>query len=378
MGVRAPGPPGRPPTDVVLAAEALRRGYGGPPVVDVDRLEVRSGEVLAILGPNGAGKSTLLRILMLLDAPDDGRIVFRGKPTGTRDEAARRDMAGLFQDPHLFAGTVAENVAFGLKARGVGGAERRRRVDEALGWLRIRHLAGARVHTLSGGEAQRVALARALVLQPAVLFLDEPTASLDVTIRRRFRDDLDRLVRTRAGAAVLVTHDPTDAFALADRIAVMEGGRTVQVATPSELVLEAATPFVATFTGAELLVDGIVVERDESVVRVRTPGGAVLAATTPSGPEELAVGMRAHVAYRPEDVVLAPADQEIATSARNRFRLTVSAAAPSAGLVRVRLSGALELTALLTRRSAEELAVEPGHQVAAYLKTTALRAFPAG
>lgn len=361
----------------VLEVEGVRRDYGGRAVVSVDRLELTPGEVLAILGPNGAGKSTLLRMLMLLETPDAGTIRFGGRAVHRGDQEFRRRTAGLFQRPYLFAGTVAHNVGFGLAARGVRGPERDARVLEALGWLGIIHLGRARVDALSGGEAQRVALARALVLRPDILFLDEPTANLDVAIRRRFREDLDRLVRTRVGAAVLVTHDPADAFTLADRIAVMEDGRVVQIATPGELVLEAATPFVATFTGAELLVDGVVAGHGEGLVQVTTPGGATLMATTPADRDTLEEGTPAHVAYRPEDVVLAPADADSPTSARNRFRLTVAATAPSGGLVRVRLTGAVELTALLTRQSAEDLAVEPGHEVAAYLKTTALRAFPA-
>lgn len=361
----------------ILEAERLRRAYGGQTVLAVDHLALAPGEVLAVLGPNGAGKSTLLRLLMLLESPDAGAIRFAGRTVHRGDAEVRRRTAGLFQRPHLFTGSVAANVAFGLAARGVRGPERDRRVVEALDWLGITHLGRARVDTLSGGEAQRVALARALVLRPDVLFLDEPTSSLDVAIRRRFREDLDRLVRARAGAAVLVTHDPADAFALADRIAVMENGRVVQTATPGELVLDAATPFVAAFTGAELLVDGVVTGHEDGVVQVTTSGGAILLATTPADQGTLPAATPVHVAYRPEDIVLAPADADMATSARNRFRLTVAATAPSGGLVRVHLSGMVELTALLTRQSAQDLDVSPGREVAAYLKTTALRAFPA-
>jgi tungstate transport system ATP-binding protein len=360
----------------VLVARGLQRRYGDRTVVDVDTFAVAPGEIVAVLGPNGAGKSTLLRLLMLLESPDAGQIHFRGRRVDPKDRVVRRHMAGVFQQPFLFTGTVAENVEFGLVARGVPRPERRRRVAEALDWLDLAPYAGASVRSLSGGEAQRVGLARALVLEPAVLFLDEPTANLDVTIHRRFREDLERLLRARAGAAVLVTHDPSDAFAVADRIAVMEGGRIVQTGTPADVVLRAATPFIAAFTGAELMLSGVVTGHDGVLVLVRSPGGATIVASTPEG-GALPVGATAHVAYRPEDVVLAPADAEIATSARNRFRVRVTATAPAGGLVRVRLGGELELNALLTRQSAQELGITAGHDVCAYVKSTALRAFPA-
>ncbi|MEJ2679424.1 MAG: ABC transporter ATP-binding protein [Gemmatimonadota bacterium] len=363
--------------EAVLAARGLKRRYGGRTVVDVDDFAVAPGEIVAVLGPNGAGKSTLLRLLMLLERPDAGHVLFRGRTVAPSDRAVRRQLAGVFQKPFLFTGTVAENVEFGLAARGVPRPERRRRVAAALDWLDLARHAGAPVGILSGGAVQRVGLARALVLEPAVLFLDEPTANLDVTIRRRFRQDLERLLRARAGAAVLVTHDAADAFALADRIAVLEEGRIVQTGTPADIVHGAATPFVAAFTGAELMLRGIVAGHDGALVLVRAPGGATIVASTPAG-EPLPVNTAAHVAYRPEDVTLAPADTELTTSARNRFRVRVVATSPVGGLVRVRLDGEVELSALLTRQSAQELGITTGRNVCAFVKTTALRVFPAG
>src|SRR5690606_18476511 len=193
-------------------------------------------------------------------------------------------MAGVFQRPHLFAGTVESNVTFGLRARGIGRRERQRRAAEALEWLGLTPLAAAPIHALSGGEAQRVALARALVTRPDVLLLDEPTANLDLTVRQRLREDIAALVRTHARAVILITHDPSDAFALADRIAVLEAGRIVQVGPPDELVLEPATPFVAAFTGAELLLDGAVRERDGELLTIAAGGALLVATQAPGGP----------------------------------------------------------------------------------------------
>jgi molybdopterin-binding protein len=362
----------------LLHAEGLRRHYDGRLVVAVDRLTVEPGEVVAILGPNGAGKSTLFRLLLLLERADSGRILLGGSEVGPGDSAARRRLAGVFQHPYLFAGTVEENVGYGLRIRGAPRRARRARVEEVLDEVGLTRLATAQVHTLSGGEAQRVALARALVLRPELLLLDEPTANLDIRVRRRFREDLQHLTRAHARGALLITHDPAEAFAVADRVAVMEGGRIVQTGAPDELVLEPGTPFVAAFTGAELLLNGIVEERDQQLLRVRIEGAArsVYAVMPPDG-SPIEPGESVHLAYRPEDLLVVATDAGGESSARNRFQLRVTHLSPTGGLVRIRLTGEVTLIALLTRPAVESLGLVPGREVAIHLKATALRAFRA-
>jgi molybdopterin-binding protein len=362
-------------TAPILMAEGLVRAYGDRRVVDVDRLDLATGEVLAVLGPNGAGKSTLFRLLLLLERPDAGRILLDGRPASPRDVWARRRMAGVLQRPHLFSGTVRDNVEYGLRAMGIAPASWGARIDRTVAELGLGDLAGADVRMLSGGEAQRVALARALVLEPDVLLLDEPAANLDVTVRRRFREELGRLMRERAGSVILITHDAADAFDLADRVAVMEDGRIVQVGTPEDLTAEPATPFIATFTGAELVLDGSVEEVTGGTLVVRA-GNALLVARCPDA--GVAVGERVHVRYRPEDVTLAPNLEPVGapqTSARNRLRVTVRSATPVGGLVRIRLDGPASLAALVTRESANRLGLRPGVTVLALLKTSALSVY---
>jgi molybdopterin-binding protein len=328
--------------------------------------------VLAVLGPNGSGKSTLFRLLLLLEQPDSGVLRFGGKELRAGDLETRRRMAGVFQQPYLFSGTVRKNVEYGLRARGVTEEERTERVDRALRDLGLAELTERNVRQLSGGEAQRVALARTLVLDPEVLLLDEPTANLDVTVQRQFRADLARVVRAHARSVILITHDPADAFALADRIAVMQEGRIVQIAEPQKLVTEPATPFVAAFTGAELLIDGVLEAEEDGLALVRLPSGAALwAAGTPG----LRQGERVAVSYRPEDVVLSPVGAPAELSARNVFQLRVSTRSPSGGLVRLALTGAANLAAIITRRSADQLGLGPGTEVNAHLKAAALRVF---
>jgi molybdopterin-binding protein len=339
-------------------------------VVEVDRIEVRTGEVLALLGPNGAGKSTLMRLLAALETPDAGRVAFRGRAVRRDDAELRRSSAGVLQRPYLWRGTVARNVEFALKVRRVPSRQRGERVRRALEELDIGHLAEASVDSLSGGEAQRVGLARALALEPQLLFLDEPSADLDVAVRRRLLADLERILRRAAPAIVLITHDPGEAFALADRVAVMEHGRVVQEGSPETLFESPATEFVASFTGAELMLNGVVEAEEEGTVAVRLESGQLLAVAG-----DLGAGQRVRVAYRPEDVIVGPLDSP-ATSARNRFRARVARLHPSGGLVRLRLqTGSSTLEAVITRSAREELGLSEGSEVMAQIKATALHAF---
>lgn len=354
----------------LLVGEGLVRVYSGRRVVDVGYIEIRTGEVLALLGPNGAGKSTLMRLLAALEMPDAGRVLFRGKAVRRDDPELRRAAAGVLQRPYLWRGTVASNVEFALKARRLPARDRGERVRRALEELDIGHLAEAPVDTLSGGEAQRVGVARALALEPELLFLDEPSADLDVAVRRRLLADLERILRHAAPAIVLITHDPGEAFALADRVVVMEDGRVIQEGSPEALFESPATEFVASFTGAELMLNGVVEVEEEGTVAVRLDSGQLLAVAG-----DLRVGQRVRVAYRPEDVIVGPPDSP-ATSARNRFRARVARLHPSGGLVRVRLeTGPSTLEAVITRAAREELGLTEGSAVVAQIKATALHAF---
>jgi tungstate transport system ATP-binding protein len=226
---------------------AVRRG--GRVVLEVEALELPRGEILALIGPNGAGKSTLVTTLALLERPVSGTIVLNGTPVDWRRGllAARRRQAIVFQEPLLFDTTVAENVASGLKLRGVPAAERTARVELWLRRLGIAHLAGRQARTLSGGEAQRTSLARALVLEPELLLLDEPFAALDAPTREALADDLLPLLRETATTTVLVTHDRDEALVMGDRLGVILAGRLVQVDRPERVLAAPASDAVAAF-----------------------------------------------------------------------------------------------------------------------------------
>jgi molybdate transport system ATP-binding protein len=345
--------------ETLLHARAVRRSYDGRVVLDLAELAVDRGEVLAILGANGSGKSTLFRMLMRLEQPDAGEVVFNGVT-----------MAGVFQRPFLFSGSVRDNIGFGLR----GLQDRSERIASAADAFGIGSLLDTSVAKLSGGEAQRVALARAVAIRPDVLLLDEPTANLDVLVKRSFRADVERAARAHAGAVVLITHDPAEAFALADRIAVLDNGRIVQSGTPADLLDSPRTPFVASFSGAELLLDGVIADLADELVYVAVGDTFVWAVMPADDDVAHAIGMRVHVSYRPEDVMISVPDSAHDLSARNQYRLRIEAFHGSGGLVRLRLGGVLQLRALITRTSAESLSLTPGMEVIAHMKATALRA----
>lgn len=224
----------------------VRRGEH--PALQLERLAIQNGEVLAVVGPNGAGKSTLLLTLARLLKPERGEIRFNGiQSSAESDTDYRRRIALVMQDPLLFDMTVFENVASGLKFRGVHKDEIRSKVPLWLERLGVGHLTKRRANQLSGGEAQRVSLARALILEPKLLLLDEPFSALDPPTRSRLLDDLGTLLKETSTTTVFVTHDLPEAAQLAARIAVIIGNRLRQVSSPNEVFNSPADEDVSRF-----------------------------------------------------------------------------------------------------------------------------------
>ena len=233
----------------MLHLNGLGKRFGDQWILRELNLQVREGECVALLGPSGCGKSTALRLIAGLERQDEGSIELDGARLDTIP-AERRRIAMVFQSyalfPHL---SVRENLNLGLKIRGVAPAQRQQRINSVLDTVRLREMADRRPQQLSGGQRQRVALARALLRDPRVYLLDEPMSNLDAQLRDELRPELRQLILQGSQPVVYVTHDQQEAMALANRIAVLKGGRIEQIGTPEELYKTPASCFVASFIG---------------------------------------------------------------------------------------------------------------------------------
>ena len=272
-----------------LRITGLEAGYGGGTVLSVDELTINGGEFLSVLGPSGCGKTTLLNSLAGFVRPQAGTITLDGADL-TNVPPHRRGLGLVFQSYALFPHmSVADNVAYGLKAQGVPKPERRDRITEVLRLVGLEDFAGRRPKQLSGGQQQRVAVARALATRPRVLLLDEPLSNLDAKLRREMRTELRALQRELGITAVFVTHDQEEAMSMSDRIAVLNSGRIEQLGTPEDVYDKPATRFVAEFVGAANVVawDGRLVAIRPERVRLdpaaRRPATVVATSFTGGG-----------------------------------------------------------------------------------------------
>ncbi len=296
-----------------IIAEHLSKVYpGGSEALRDVSLEVEPGTFVVLLGPSGSGKTTLLRCLAGIERVSSGRIVLGGRTVaGERVHVPpdRRDLSMVFQDyalwPHL---TVRDNVAFALRRRKLGPGERRRRAESMLRRVGLGGLTGRYPNELSGGEQQRVALARALAADTGLILLDEPLSNLDADLRERMRVEISALVREAGATTVYITHDQAEAFALADRVGILDRGQLAQTGTPEEIYSSPATAFVARFTGlaGEIPVRVRHLGRD-GMAEVEPAGGAGAGLARPlraRAPREPLPGGTALLAIRPTGISL--------------------------------------------------------------------------
>ena len=233
-----------------IELRATRRAFGSVVALDSISLTIAPGEFFALLGPSGSGKTTCLRLIAGFDQPDSGTILLDGEDV-TNTPPFARNVNTVFQDYALFPHmTVAENVAYGLRVRGIAAAERARQAVAMLDLVRLGEFGARRPHQLSGGQRQRVALARALINHPKVLLLDEPLGALDLKLREEMQAELKGLQQRLGITFVFVTHDQGEALSMADRVAVFSQGRIEQLDTPRELYNRPQTAFVASFVGS--------------------------------------------------------------------------------------------------------------------------------
>jgi sulfate transport system ATP-binding protein len=339
-----------------IRAENLNKRFGNFVAVDNVSFEVESGSLVALLGPSGSGKSTILRILAGLDSCDSGNVYF-GEDAATDLHARARAVGFVFQHYALFRHlTVQDNIAFGLDVRGTPKDKARARARELLELVGLKGLEDRYPSQLSGGQRQRVALARALAPDPKLLLLDEPFGAIDAKVREELREWIRRLHDEVGVTSIFVTHDQDEAFSVADRVLLIHKGKVEQLGSPTEILDEPETEFVARFVG------------EVSVFSAQVNDGKARAgklAVPVSGYDE---GERVHLVLRSYDLKLWRDDEGVATVQRmvtlgDRVRVYAS------------IDGAGPITAQFPRRSSLLKGVEPGCRV--QLEVTKARAYPA-
>jgi putative spermidine/putrescine transport system ATP-binding protein len=321
---------------VALQLVELCRSWGAVRALDGLSLDIAAGELVAFLGPSGCGKTTALRIIAGLDEADSGEVLVEGEDI-CRVRASRRGMGMVHQAYSLFPNmTARDNVAFGLLMRKVGKTERRRRANDLLELVGLGAQAGRYPSEMSGGQQQRVALARALAIEPRVLLLDEPLSALDAKVRGELRDEIRRIQVEVGTTTIFVTHDQEEAFALADRVAVMHLGRLEQVAPPTEIYQRPRTAFVAEFVGLTNRLPGVARSGMVDVLDSQVP---LLDGSPESGDVTVLV--------RPESIQITPSPDGSATVASMSFRGAIC-------LLRIRLAaGNVVLVQVPSAESAE-------------------------
>jgi putrescine transport system ATP-binding protein len=255
----------------IISFRNITKRWGSTVAVENVSLDIEAGEFFALLGPSGCGKTTLLRMLAGLEVPTEGHILIDGQDMADIPPN-KRAVNMVFQSyavfPHM---TVTDNVAYGLKIEGVPQPERDRRVQDALDLVQLGHLGARMPDQLSGGQRQRVALARALVKKPKVLLLDEPLSALDAKLREAMRFELSQLQQKVGITFIMVTHDQTEALAIASRVAVMNKGSIAQIGTPSDLYEFPSSRFVADFIGSVNMFEGTLIDDKPDEATVACP-----------------------------------------------------------------------------------------------------------
>ncbi|MGD0919542.1 MAG: ABC transporter ATP-binding protein [Thermodesulfobacteriota bacterium] len=352
----------------ILEAKNLEVNRGGAILIHVPSLIIQKGEILSLIGPNGAGKTTLLQTLSYLLKPFQGEIFFKGEKVNSNHSVLeyRRKLAMVFQEPLLFDATVFDNIASGLRIRGLRKKEIEYRVTEQLEHLGISHLSDRSAKTLSGGEAQRTSLARAFAIRPEILLLDEPFASLDPPTRDSLIEDLERILRQTRTTTLFATHDRLEALRLSDQIAVMNDGKMLQIGSPEEVMNHPVDEFVASFVGVETILTGKVIRKNNGTFAVSISGQEIEAVG------EAHLGENVALCVRPENVVLSTNLSGEATSARNVFRGRIEKIISLGLYQKIQLNCGFLLVAYVTHHSLEELSLVEGKEVKAAFKATAI------
>lgn len=355
----------------ILRIENLKVSRGKDFQLFIDEFYLHEGEVLAIIGPNGAGKSTFLLTISKLLVPSSGVIYFKDKPIDEiNDLVYRRQIALVLQDPLLLDTNVYNNIALGLNFRKIPKVNQEKSISTWLSRLNITHLSDRPVSRLSGGQAQRVSLARALVLDPAILLLDEPFSALDTPSRNSLMEDLRKVLVETGTTAIYITHDQEQALFFGDRVAVILDGALKQIGSPQEVFSSPIDSQVADFLGVENVLAGKVIRGNNGRLIIDIEGTQLEAIGDYRQDQEVLFCLR------PEDVTLWSTRETLRSSARNQLTGHVISILPKGPLFQITLDCGFPLVVLITKASAGDLDIEEGVQLSASFKASAVHLIP--
>jgi len=352
---------------ILVEAKNLTQRFGENTILTDVNLKVSRKEAFVIIGPTGAGKTTLLRILDLLDRPSAGSIAFSGIDITSSKrlrQSTRRRISFVQQKPIVFHMNVYDNVACGLRWRGVKETIIREKVMSVLELVAMHEYKDRNAKTLSGGETQRVAVARALVTDPEMILLDEPTANLDPISASKIEEVLTHVITEKKTTMIMATHDMSQGQRLADRIGVMIAGRMLQVGSPREIFISPQTREIAEFVGVENILPGIVTGRDGNLANIEVEKQNIEAISA------YHEGERVYVLVRPEDITLSLSGES--SSARNNLVGRIVKMVSVEPLVRIEVDCGFHLLALITNRSSEEMGLTIGKKVYCSIKASAI------
>jgi len=398
----------------ILEIINLKKSYLSGFSLDIEYLSLDINKILVLIGPNGSGKSTLIRLINLLEEPDSGKIIFDSADIlqKTKEKSVfRKMMSVVFQEPLLYNMSVYNNIILGLSLRKIKVKQKKQIFDYLIEKLNLQSLLLRNPKSLSGGEQQRVALARALLLEPALLLLDEPLANIDQLSREELRSDLFNILKDIGRSTIYVTHDRNEAMILADNIAVINNGRIEQAGRKNDVFRKPANEFVAKFVGVETLIEGIVLECRDNVCRVMVKSGNKIGNknsfhensdyinysyenfesndTTNKNiyhknghkieffiVADAKPGENVILAIRPEDVVLynIQMSHEI-SSAMNSFRGVITDIQDIGIFKKVEIDCGFKLVSFVTQNSIERLGIEPGKNITASIKASSIHMF---
>jgi len=345
---------------MTIVIEDIRKTFDGPEVLKGVSAEIVNGEIFGIIGASGQGKSTLLRILHLLETPDSGRVLFGDTDLFGSEKpsyAVKRKMAMVFQKAAAFRMSVYDNVALGLTYRNLPKAEVRRRVDQALEEVGLTGYEDRQAQTLSGGELQRISLARAIVTKPEVLFMDEPTASLDPVNTRKIEKLVKYFNKEYGTTIILSTHDMTQGQRLANRLGVMMDGRFLQIGTPEEIFATPAHEDVARFIGIPNIFRGTVLSSDGVDSEIAVDGITLIAGVP------LEVGEKVNACVRPEEISLHFDGRRPSEVRRNVFSGIIRSEQAYGTLNYLSVDCGIPLSALLTWEQRDRYSVRSGDEI---------------